>query len=188
MSVPTDAVNRALGEYRAYLETLTWIHIDRRLQGELSMSDIIQNTLLEAWRDLDRIERLDDKGRRALLRRMLVNNLIDEINRIKPRTCKTVHLDAAVEESSCRLIDWLAAEDTPAVEGLIREEERLRLLAALSKLDPQQREALILQRFHHYKLAQIAEHLGCTIGAVAGLHARGLKNLRYILNGDREKP
>ena len=73
MSVPIDAVNRALGEYRAYLETLTWIQIDPRLQCELSMSDIIQNTLLEAWRDLDRIERLDDKGRRGWLRRMLVN-------------------------------------------------------------------------------------------------------------------
>jgi hypothetical protein len=45
----TKAENRDLEEYRAYLETLTYIQIDPRLRSEFSLSDIIQNTLLEAW-------------------------------------------------------------------------------------------------------------------------------------------
>ena len=148
------------------------------------MSDIIQNTLLEAWRDLERIEALDAEGRKRWLRRMLANNLIDEINRIragKRDVRLNQPLDAAAEESSCRLQGWLAAEDTPPLERLVREEERLRLLEALSKLDPRQREALILRKYHGWTLAQIAEHLDCTTGAVAGLHARGLKMLREHL-------
>ena len=64
--------------------------------------------------------------------------------------------------------------------------EALRLLEALAKLDVRQREALILQQYHGWKLAQIAEHLGCTSGAVAGLHARGLKRLRQFLTGTDE--
>ena len=59
MATNADPVNQALEEFRAYLETLTFIRIDPRLHSEFSMSDIIQNTLLEAWRDLERIEALD---------------------------------------------------------------------------------------------------------------------------------
>jgi RNA polymerase sigma-70 factor (ECF subfamily) len=180
-----DAYNQPLAEYRAYLETLTFIQVDPRLRSEFSMSDIIQNTLLEAWREVERLEALDADGRKRRLRKMLVHNLLDEIARHragKRDYSLKQSLDAALEESSCRLQKWLAVEDTPPGEGLVREEEGLRLLEALSKLDPRQREALILQRYHGWPLAQIAEHLGCTISAVAGLHARGLQNLRKLLN------
>jgi RNA polymerase sigma-70 factor (ECF subfamily) len=171
-------------EFRAYLETLTFIQVDPRLNSVFSMSDIIQNTLLEAWRDWQRIEALDADGRKRWLRKMLVHNLTDEIERCragKRDFRRKRSLEAAAEESSCRLRNWLTAEDTPPVERLVRQEEGLRLLEALSKLDPRQREALILQKYHGWKLAQIAEHLGCTTGAVAGLHAHGLKKLRQYL-------
>jgi RNA polymerase sigma-70 factor (ECF subfamily) len=184
MNKASDPVNQALGEFRAYLETLTFVQIDPRLLSEFSMSDIIQNTLLEAWRDLERIEALDADGRKRWLRKMLVHNLIEQIERCKAKKRDfrlKQSLEAAADESSYRLRGWLVAEDSSPGERLARQEETLRLLEALSKLDSRQREALILQQYHHWTLAQIAEHLGCTTGAVAGLHARGLKELRHYL-------
>ena len=71
-----DAVNQALGEYRAYLETLTCIQIDPRLRGKFGMSDIVQQTLVEAWQDLERLQAFDDADRKRWLRRVLVNNLL----------------------------------------------------------------------------------------------------------------
>ena len=180
----TVAVNQALGEYRAYLETLTFIQIDPRLRSGFSLSDVIQNTLVEAWQDLGRIQDLDDAGRKRWLRRMLMNNLLEEIARVRAKkrdVFREQSLEAAAAESSCRLQSWLAAEDSSPSERLARQEEGLRLLEALSKLDPRQCEALILQKYHGWTLAQIAEQLGCTTGAVAGLHARGLKELRKHL-------
>jgi RNA polymerase sigma-70 factor (subfamily 1) len=180
----TDTCNQFLGEFRDYLETLTFIYIDPRLRSEFSMSDIIQNTLFEAWRELERIEGLDDDGRKRWLRKMLMNNLLEEIERRragKRDFRRKQSLDAAFEESSCRLKAGLAAEDTSPCGRLVAEEERQCLLEALSKLDPRQREALILQKYHGRTLAEIAGHMGCTIGAVAGLHARGLKNLHKFL-------
>jgi RNA polymerase sigma-70 factor (subfamily 1) len=166
------------------LETLTFIQIDPRLRSKFGVSDIIQNTLLEAWRDLERIEMLGANGGKRWLRKMLVNNLLEEIARWRTgrrdvRLEKS--LDAAAEDSSCRLRNWLAVEDSSPGERLVHQEEGLRLLEALSQLDARQREALILQRYHGWTLAQIAEHLGCTAGAVAGLQARGLKELRKHL-------
>jgi RNA polymerase sigma-70 factor (subfamily 1) len=184
--VPTnpEAVNQALGEFRAYLETLTFIQIDPRLRSKFSMSDIVQKTLVEAWRDMERLQTLDAAGRRRWLRRMLANNLLDEIAFWKAQqrdVCREKSLDAAADESSCRLRSWLAAEDTSPSDRLAGQEDDLRLLEALSKLDARKREALILKQYHHWTLAQIAEHLGCTAGAVAGLQARGLKELRKHL-------
>ncbi len=179
-----DACNQLMEEYRAHLETLTYVQIDPRLRSVIGMSDIIQNTLLEAWRDLKRIESLDADGRKHRLGMMLAHNLMDEIKhyRAKKRDVhRTQSLEAAAEESSCRLQKWLAVEDTSPSERLIQQEEGLRLLEALSKLEPRQREALTLQKYHGWTLAQIAEQLGCTIGAVAGLHAHGLKKLREHL-------
>ena len=75
----SDECNRLMEEFRAYLETLSFIQVDPRLRSEFSLSDIVQNTLLEAWRDLKRIESLDADGRKRWLRKMLVNNLKEEI-------------------------------------------------------------------------------------------------------------
>jgi RNA polymerase sigma-70 factor (ECF subfamily) len=179
-----EAVNQALEEFRAYLETLTFIQVDPRLRSKFGRSDVIQNTLLEACRDMDRIQALDAADRKRWLRRMLVNNLLEEIARWRSgrRDVKLEQpLEIAAADSSCRLQSWLAAEDTSPRQQLERQEEALRLLEALSKLDPRQREALILQKYHGWTLAQIADHLGCTTGAVAGLHARGLRELRKHL-------
>ena len=176
-----DACNQLMEEYRAYLETLTFIQISPRLRGLIGMSDIIQNTLVAAWRDLARIKALDVKGQKRRLRLMLEHKWIDAIRAIKPEDLRTKSLDGAAEESIGRLQGAVAVEDTSPSERLIKEEEALLLLEALSKLDPRQREALILQKYHGWTLAQIAEHLSCTTGAVAGLHARGLKKLREHL-------
>jgi RNA polymerase sigma-70 factor (ECF subfamily) len=181
----TEAVNLALGEVRAYLETLTFIQINPRLLSEFSMSDIVQNTLLEAWRDWERIEALGADQRKRWLRKMLIHNLIEQIEHCKAgkRDFRLKQsLEAVAAESSCRLHGWLAAEDTSTSGEAARREEALRVLEALSQLPPREREALILQQYHGWKLAQIGEHMGCTSSAVAGLHARGLARLRTLLD------
>jgi RNA polymerase sigma-70 factor (ECF subfamily) len=46
-----------------------------------------------------------------------------------------------------------------------------------------QREALVLQHWQGWSLADIGRHLGRSPEAVAGLLKRGLKQLREILGG-----
>src|SRR5262245_37188428 len=173
----------ALREYHAYLETLTAIQIDPRLRSQFGLSDLIQATLLEAYRELGRIEALPEPDRRRRLRRMLLNNLLDEVRRHRKRR-RDVSLEAALEQSSCRLRDWLAADGAPPGQRLEDLERRERLLRAVSGLPEREREALILRRFHGWRLAEIAAHLGCTAGAAAGLHARALARLREALPGE----
>jgi len=55
------------------------------------------------------------------------------------------------------------------------------LADALATLPAAQRETLVLQHWHGWSVAQIAEHLGRSRTAVAGLLKRGLQNLRIEL-------
>jgi RNA polymerase sigma-70 factor (subfamily 1) len=188
MPIQSDRTNHSLGQFRAYLETLTYIQIDPRLRSRFGLSDIIQKTLIEAWLTLERIEAMGSEDQKCWLRRMLINNLKDMIDHFFAQ-CRDARREQSLEEaangSKCRLIGWLAAEESTPSGKLIKQEERLRVLEALAQLPERQREALILQQYHGWKLAQIAEHLGCTTNAVAGLHARGLAKLRTLL-ADRE--
>ena len=54
----------------------------------------------------------------------------------------------------------------------------------IAHLAESQREALVLQYWHGWTLAQIAQRLGRTPAAVAGLLKRGLKTLRHELRDE----
>ena len=63
-----------------------------------------------------------------------------------------------------------------------RDEQGLQLAEALAKLPDAQREALELQHWHSWPVARIAEHMGRSKTAVAGLLKRGWMKLREELN------
>jgi RNA polymerase sigma-70 factor (ECF subfamily) len=184
MSTHPESTDHILERYRAYLNCLTYIQVDPRLWRRFGWSDVVNRTLLEAYRDLAKLQELDEADCNRCLRRMLLNNLLDQIEheRAEMRDYRReASLDEALTGSSCNLQKWLA-EDASGPDGGTDAAERGAVLAdALSQLPQREREALILQKYHGWSLAQIAEHLDCTTGAVAGLHARGLKRLRELL-------
>jgi RNA polymerase sigma-70 factor (ECF subfamily) len=184
MPTQPESTEHILERYRGYLDCLTYIQVDPRLWRRFGWSDVVNHTLLEAYRDLAKLQALDEADRNRRLRRMLLNNLLERIEheRAEMRDYRReASLDEALAGSSCNLQKRLA-EEAAGPEGHADAAERGALLAAaLSQLPQREREALILQKYHGRSLAQIAEHLGCTTGAVAGLHARGLKRLRQLL-------
>jgi RNA polymerase sigma-70 factor (ECF subfamily) len=192
MSASPDRANPTLEQFRAYLECLTYIQIDPRLRRRFGFSDIVQKTLMEAWQKLERIERLDPPAQKRWLRQMLVHNLLEQIEKEEAgvRDIRRERpLEDALERSSCRLKDWLADDASLPPEKLLDRERALRLAEALTQLPEREREAIILQKWHGWKLAEIATHLECTAGAVAGLQARGLARLRQLLPDDlQEEP
>ena len=190
MPTSGESPDRALEQYRAYLECLTFIQVDPRLWRRFGWSDIVNHTLLEAYRELQMLESLDEADRNRRLRRMLMNNLLERIEKERAQKNdyrREVALDEALTDSSCNLKRWLAVE-TPGPDGRAEAAERgVRLAQALTKLPEREREALILQKYHDWSLAQIADHLACTTGAVAGLLARGVKRLRDLLADNRDE-
>ena len=67
-----------------------------------------------------------------------------------------------------------------------RGERAVRLAAALEKPPEAQREAIVLQHWHGRSLAEIAEEMGRTRDAVAGLIRRGMRQLRIEMRSLEE--
>jgi len=63
----------------------------------------------------------------------------------------------------------------------MREERDVQIASAVAALPDSQREAVILQRWHGWSLAEIGERLGKTPEAVAGLIFRAQRALHQTL-------
>jgi RNA polymerase sigma-70 factor (ECF subfamily) len=180
----TDA--RDLEKFRHYLHLLAGLHLDPRLRGKLAPSDVVQQTLLEAHQKREQFRGRSEGEWVAWLRQALAHNLADAqraFGQARRDLTRERSLEEALQASSARLGEWLAADQSSPSQQAERHERAVLLADALAQLPEAQREALVLQHWHGWTLAQIAEHLGRTPAAVAGLLKRGLKQLRQHLPG-----
>ena len=191
MSGEDEALADRLERFRAYLQLLARLHLDPRLKGKVDLSGVVQQTLWEGHRALGSSPG-GDAQLAALLRRLLANNLADEVRKCyadKRDVNRERSLDAALEASSARLEAFLTADQSSPDERAERNEELLRLAAALDRLPEAQRQAVELHYLRGWRLEEIAGHLGRGKSAVAGLLHRALDNLREFLQSpDRDKP
>jgi RNA polymerase sigma-70 factor, ECF subfamily len=184
MDPKAETPDRILERYRQYLGILARVQLDPRLQGKIDVSGVVQQTLLEACQALPGFAQRGPAQTAAWLRRILANNLGDEIRKLaagKRDLAREQSLEAALDASSSRLDEWLAADQSSPSQQVERAEQALELAAALAELPDAQREALVLQHWHGWSLAQIAAHLQRSHAAVAGLIKRGLQQLRSRL-------
>jgi RNA polymerase sigma-70 factor (ECF subfamily) len=177
-------VSEALEQYRDYLHLLARLQVAPRLQARLDLSGVVQMTLLEAHQGLEHLRGSGEGQRAAWLRRILLNNLADELRKLaadKRGQGRERSLEAALAESSARLEAFLAADGPSPSQQAQRQEELLLLARALAALPDSQRRAVELHHLQGLPLAEIAAELGLSKPAVAGLLHRGLQNLRRQL-------
>jgi RNA polymerase sigma-70 factor (ECF subfamily) len=184
MSRPDEALDQRLERYRAYLRLLARLHLDARFQGKLDASDLVQQTLLEAYRSLQQFRGGDGAELAGWLRQILAHQLAHaqrDLGRAKRDIRRERSLAAELDVSSQRLGSWLAAEQSSPSERAQRNEQAVLVAGALETLPEAQREALVLHYWQGWTLPRIAEHLQRTPAAIAGLLQRGLKELRKQL-------
>ena len=175
----------SLERFRAYLRLLATIHLDPRLAGKFDPSDVVQETMVQAIQAREQFRGEVDGQMAAWLRRILARNLAQAVRafgRDKRDVRREQSLEAGLAESSSQLEAWLAAEESSPSEKAEQNEETLRLAQAIEQLPQAQREALTLQHWHGFSLAEIGERLERSPEAVAGLLKRGLKQLRLLMH------
>ncbi len=173
-----------LERYRSYLHLLARLQLDPRLRGKLDASDVVQQALLQAYRGLEQFRGRSEAELAAWLRQTLAHclgNSLRDFTRDKRDVGRERSLEQALGASSARLGAWLADSQSSPSQQVVDREEAVRVAEALAALPEAQREALILQHWHGWSLAEIGAHLDRTPGAVAGLIKRGLKRLRELL-------
>jgi RNA polymerase sigma-70 factor (ECF subfamily) len=191
MAAEADRLAQRLERYRSYLMLLVRLQLQPPLKGKIDLSGIVQQTLWEALQVLEKHGEAGCEEPTALLRRLLANNLADEFRRhhaLKRGAGREQSLEAALAQSSASLEGILAAPHSSPSQRAERNEELLRLAECLEQLPEPQRLAIELHYLRGWTLAAIAEQIGRSKPAVAGLLQRGLNTLRDALgafSGDR---
>ena len=178
-----------LERYRPYLRLLAGQDVDAQLQGKLDLSGIVQQTLWEAHQDRRQFNvpgsscGPDEAVVLAWLRSILLRNLLDELRRLRRKNADLT-CERSLEDSSARLAAELEAGDTSPSAFAARNEQAFRLAAALEQLPTDQRTAVTRHHLQGASLAVVANEMGRSKEAVAGLLHRGLVRLRGLLRSD----
>jgi RNA polymerase sigma-70 factor, ECF subfamily len=180
----SEGPGRPLEEYRDYLRLLARLQIDARLRSKLDPSDIVQETLLKAHEKQAQFRGQSDAEKAAWLRQILANSLAQELRKYGQQQRDIAlerSLEAALEDSSARLEQWLAVDQSGPNLLAQRNEQLVRLANALAQLPEEQRTAVEMRHLEGISVAQISAEMGRSEASVTGLLRRGLKTLRNLL-------
>lgn len=176
-----------LDSFRPYLTLLARGQIPAAMQARLDASDIVQETMLEAFRKRDQYRGASDPKQIAgWLRQLLSCNLIDAL-RAQRRESRDVDREQSivksVDESSMGLEHLLTIDQSTPSQIVERRYRALEVAQAIEELPEQQRDAIMYRYFQKSSLEQIAAQMEKSKPAVAGLLKRGLESLRQRLRG-----
>ncbi len=148
------AFRRLVEPYRHALE----VHCYRMLGSAQDAEDLAQETLLRAWRALERFE--PRAQFQTWLYRIATNACLDELER-RPRRPEPVDPfpDRPSDKSASPTYD-------PAARYAIREGMELALLRAIKELPGRQRAVLIFRDVLGWTAPEVAEVLGSTVASV----------------------
>jgi RNA polymerase sigma-70 factor (ECF subfamily) len=178
-----------LEEYRDYLKLLARLQMGARLRGKLEDSDVAQQAILEAHKSRAGYRGTTEADRLAWLRAILANVLAAAGRRLAAQArdpAREQSIEAELELSSSRLECALAADQTSPSARAIRSEDLFRLARVLAGLPEDQRRVIELHHLQGLSLADVADIVGRTGPAVAGLLFRGLNALRELLRDRAE--
>jgi RNA polymerase sigma-70 factor (ECF subfamily) len=149
-----SAFRRLIDPYRHALQ----VHCYRMLGSAQDAEDLAQETLLRAWRALDRFE--PRAQFQTWLYRIATNACLDELER-RPRRAEPIDPfpDRPVSAAEAPVYD-------PAARYAIREGMELALVRAIQQLPGRQRAALIFRDVLGWTAPEVAELLESTVASV----------------------
>src|SRR5262245_17043760 len=177
-----------LERHRKRLRRMVALRLDRRLQGRIDASDVLQEAFVEVSARLPEYLRQPSMPFFLWLRFLTGQKLVELHRHHLGTRMRDAGREVALyrgslpEVSSAALAAQLLGHDTWPSEAAIRAERKIRLQQALNSMDPLDREVLALRHFEHLNNAEAAQVLGLQESAASKRYIRALKKLKEILS------
>jgi RNA polymerase sigma-70 factor (ECF subfamily) len=173
--------------YSGRLRQMIRLRLDRRLQGRVDPSDVLQ----EAY--IDMAEKLQEYTDRAAIPffvwlRMVVGERLARTHRhhlgaaMRDATREiSLHRGAIPAASTTSLAAELIGEFTPASRAAVRAETKRTLEGILNAMDPIDREVIALRHFEELRNEEVAVVLGLTKFAASKRYVRAMLRLKAAI-------
>ncbi|TWU34582.1 RNA polymerase sigma factor [Novipirellula aureliae] len=171
-----------LAPYHGWLRLMARLQLDGRWNRKFDASDILQQTLLEAWIGESAFQGNTTAERIAWLRTILGRVIGREVRKYDGTQMRDpgreLSLQRSIDQSSILLDKMLAAEtDTPSVHADNREQQTI-IADVIESLPEDYREVIVLRNLRGFSHAEIAKKLERNESAVRMLWLRALNELR----------
>jgi RNA polymerase sigma-70 factor (ECF subfamily) len=182
-----EALAELFSCYRERLLQMIRLRLDRRLQGRVDPSDVLQDAYLEM------AEKLPEYADRSALPffvwlRMIVGERLLRVHRHHLGAAMrdaareiSLHHGGLPEASSASLAAQLLGEITTASRATLRAETRLMLQEVLNAMDPIDREVIALRHFEELRNDEVAAVLGLTKAAASKRYVRAMLRLKAAI-------
>jgi RNA polymerase sigma-70 factor (ECF subfamily) len=179
-----EAIGTLFELYRRYLGLLAQIQIDRHLRSKVSISDLVQDTFLDAQRGFDQFRGQGEAEFLVWLRRILANRLAKIVRHYHTQR-RDVHLEdrlaSELDQSSHALSrqgQHVAVDGATPLDSAIQREEAVLVANALGALSDDHREVIILRNMESLQFPEVARRMGRSVDAVKSLWVRSVDQLR----------
>jgi RNA polymerase sigma-70 factor (ECF subfamily) len=178
-------LDRLFAQCRNYLTVMARAQVEKRLQAKVDASDLVQQTLLEAYRDFRNFRGGTEAEWLAWLRRILAHNAANFIRHWqttgKRQARREVPLGPDGSSAGPRF-DPADSGESPSAQ-LLRKERELLVADAVAQLPPDYQEVINLRNLQRLPFQDVAERMGRSRPAVQMLWLRALEKLQEILAG-----
>ena len=173
--------------HRDRLEQMVRLRLDRRLQGRLDPSDVLQEAYLDVARRFPEYTANPALPFYVWLRLLTGQRLVDLHRQHLGAKMRNAGLEVSIyrgnfpRASSASLAELLLGRLTSASRAAIRAETQLRVQEALNAMDAIDREVLVLRHFEMLSNEETAHALGLKPSAASNRHVRAIKRLKEIM-------
>ena len=187
-----EALNELFERYRNRLRRMVEFRLDRRLQGRIDPSDVLQEAFFEAAQRLDTYLAKPSMPLFLWLR-FLVGERLVTLHRFHLGTCIrdagreiSLYNGPLPAASSAALAAKLVGKLTSPSQAAVRAERILRVQEALNAMDEIDREVISLRHFEQLSNSETAAEIGIDESAASNRYVRALKRLGKFLKNSEE--
>ncbi len=186
----TGCLGDLLQRHRRYLRSLAHSLIDAKLRSKISAADLVQDTMLSAYRDFGKFRGQTDRQFVAWLRQILIHRLQSYVQHYVLTRKRDVRRECSLHEFEERRLRAAAGDEHATLYDpglspcalLIRREDACEVAEYLAQLPQDYRKVVRLRSIQCLGFREVAARLGRSEGAVRMLWLRAINRLRQQIN------
>ncbi len=182
-----DAINRLMDRHRDALHRMVQMRLDQKIKQRVDVSDVVQDVLIEANRRLKDYLANPVMSFHLWLRQIAKDRIIDAHRRHRVSAKRSVDREqqlvvpATMDHSTMELAAQLCDPQLTPAAAATQQEMTRRVEQAITQLDDQDCEIIVMRHYEQLTNQEIAQALGLTEPAASMRYLRAVRRLRNQL-------